>query len=71
MFLQGLSRVRNTCKHAIAYITSIPGAKLEDYVHEAYSVDMFKAAYEGRVPCIPDKSVAQSHTWLLYASAIA
>ena len=45
------------CRHAIAYITSIPSAKLEDYVHEYYSVDMFKAAYEGRVPCIPDKSM--------------
>ena len=45
------------CRHAIAYITSIPGAKLEDYVHEYYSVDMFKATYEGRVPCIPDNSM--------------
>jgi len=35
------------CKHAIAYITSIPGAILEDYVHEYYSVDKFKAAYQG------------------------
>ena len=44
------------CKHAIAYITSIPGAILEDYVHEYYSVDKFKAAYQGSVPSIPDKS---------------
>jgi len=43
-------------KHAIAYITSIPGAILEDYVHEYYSVDKFKAAYQGSVPSIPDKS---------------
>jgi hypothetical protein len=45
------------CKHAIAYITSIPAAKLEDYVDECYSVEKFKIAYEGSVPCIPDKSM--------------
>jgi hypothetical protein len=45
------------CKHAIAYITSIPGAKLEDYVDECYSVDKFKIAYAGSVPFIPDKSM--------------
>lgn len=32
------------CKHAIAYITSIPGAKLEDYVDECYSIEKFKIA---------------------------
>lgn len=45
------------CKHAIAYITSIPGAKLEDYVDECYSIEKFKIAYEGSVPSIPDKSM--------------
>jgi hypothetical protein len=45
------------CKHAIAYITSIPGAKLEDYVDECYSVKKFKIAYAGFVPSIPDKSM--------------
>jgi len=46
-----------SCKYAIAYITSIPGAKLEDHVNDYFSVQKFKAAYEDRVPSIPDKSV--------------
>jgi hypothetical protein len=45
------------CKHAIAYITSIPGAKLEDYVDEYFSINKFKAAYEGSIPSIPDKTM--------------
>ena len=45
------------CKHAIAYITSIPGAHLEDYVDEYYSVENFRVAYEGFIPSIPDKSM--------------
>lgn len=45
------------CKHAIAYITSIPHARLEDYVDDYYSVSKFKAAYAGSIPCIPDKSM--------------
>jgi len=45
------------CKHAIAYITSIPGAALEDYVDEYYSVEKFKIAYEGSILSIPDKSM--------------
>ena len=34
-----------SCKHDIAYITSIPGAHLEDYVDHYYSVEKFKVAY--------------------------
>ena len=45
------------CKHAIAYITSIPGAKLEDYVDEYFSVNNFTVAYDGSIPSIPDKSM--------------
>jgi hypothetical protein len=45
------------CKHATAYITSIPGEKLEDHVDEYFSVNKFRAAYEGSIPCIPDKSM--------------
>ena len=45
------------CKHAIAYITSIPGARLEDFVSDYYSVHNFKLAYQGSIPCIPDKSM--------------
>jgi hypothetical protein len=43
------------CKHAIAYITSIPGQKLEDYVDDYYSVQKFKAAYSGYLPTCPAK----------------
>jgi hypothetical protein len=45
------------CRHAIAYITSIPSAKLEDYVDDCYSVERFRAAYEGVIPSIPDKTM--------------
>jgi hypothetical protein len=45
------------CKHAIAYITSITGEKLEDHVDECYYVAKFKAAYEGVILSIPDKSM--------------
>ena len=45
------------CKHAIAYITFIPGQKLEDYVDDCYSVERFRAAYDGVIPSIPDKSM--------------
>ena len=46
-----------SCKHAIAYITLIYGTHLEDYVHEYYSIEKFKVAYEGSIPSIPDKSM--------------
>jgi len=45
------------CKRAIAYITSIPRAKLEDHVDDYFSIKKFKAAYEGRIPSIPDKTM--------------
>ena len=45
------------CKHAIAYITSIPGARLEDHVDDFFSVQKFKDAYAGSIPCIPNKSM--------------
>ena len=48
---------RIPCKYAIAYITSIPGKKLEDHVDDYFSVNKFRAAYEGSIPCIPDKSM--------------
>lgn len=44
------------CKHALAWILSNRGIKIEDYVHEYYSVARFKAAYEDRIEPIPDKS---------------
>ena len=45
------------CKYAIAFITSIHGEKIEDHVDSYYSVESFRAAYDGRIPAIPDKSM--------------
>ena len=45
------------CKHIIAYITSISGEKLEDHVDDYFSVNKFRATYEGSIPCIPNKSM--------------
>jgi len=45
------------CKHALAYITSIRGEKIEDHVDNYYSVQKFRSAYEGIIPAIPDKSM--------------
>jgi len=45
------------CKHAIAFITSIPGEKLEDHVDDYYSVKKFVLAYDGVIPSIPDKTM--------------
>lgn len=36
-------------KHALAWILSNRGLKIEDYIHEYYSVAKFKAAYEARI----------------------
>jgi len=44
------------CKHALAWILSNRGLKIEDYVHEYYSVAKFKAAYEDRIEPLPDRS---------------
>jgi len=38
-------------------ITSIPGEKLKDHVDEYFSINKFRAAYEGSIPYIPDKSM--------------
>ncbi|XP_066311510.1 uncharacterized protein [Miscanthus floridulus] len=45
------------CKHALAYITSIRGEKIEDHVDNYYSMHKFRSAYEGIIPTIPDKSM--------------
>ncbi|CAL4988960.1 unnamed protein product [Urochloa decumbens] len=44
------------CNHAISLICSYRGLELEDYVHSCYSVSKFKAAYEGWIEPIPDKT---------------
>jgi hypothetical protein len=48
---------RLPCKHAIAYITSIPREKIEDHMDNYYSVQSFRAAYDGIIPSILDKSM--------------
>ena len=44
------------CRHALAWILSNRGLNIGDYVHEYYSVARFRAAYEGRVEALPDRS---------------
>ncbi|WVZ62034.1 hypothetical protein U9M48_011824 [Paspalum notatum var. saurae] len=44
------------CTHALCVITSIRGHKIEDYVHEYYSVVMFKKAYEKCVKPMTDRT---------------
>ena len=44
------------CRHALAWILSNRGLNIGDYVHQYYSVAKFRAAYEGRVEAMPDRS---------------
>ncbi|CAO2174275.1 unnamed protein product [Urochloa humidicola] len=44
------------CFHAIAYITSLRNVPIENYVHEFYSVQRFKDAYQFEVNPMGDKS---------------
>ena len=46
------------CQHALALITSVQSANvhMEDFVHEYYSVDRFKAAYKRLIEPLPDRS---------------
>ena len=40
----------------MAWILSTRGLRIEDYVHEYYSVARFKATYADRIEPIPDRS---------------
>jgi zinc finger SWIM domain-containing protein 3 len=44
------------CMHAIAFICSLRGSNLEDYVHEYFSIAKFRVAYEGVIRPMTDKS---------------
>jgi len=44
------------CKHALAWILSNRGVKIEDFVHEYYSMARFKATYEDIIELILDRS---------------
>ena len=42
------------CKHALAFITSLSDAPIENYVDLYYSVEKFKVAYSQLIPAMPD-----------------
>jgi len=44
------------CRHAIAFITSLSNAALDNYVDPYYSVDKFRVAYAQLIPAMPDKT---------------
>jgi hypothetical protein len=44
------------CTHAICFIGSLRQVKLDDYVHEYYSLDRFKATYQFEVNLMVDKT---------------
>jgi len=44
------------CTHALCLINALRNRNVEDYVHEYYSVAMFKKAYEGVVHPMTDRS---------------
>ena len=48
------------CRHALAWILSNRGIKIEDYVHEYYSVARFKKAYEARVEDLKEYQIGPS-----------
>jgi len=45
-----------SCKHAIAFITSVSNVPLENYVDIYYSAEKFRVAYAQLVPAMEDKS---------------
>ena len=47
---------RIPCKHALAFITSLSDAPIENYVDLYYSVDKFRVAYNQVIHAMPDKS---------------
>ncbi|XP_078176238.1 uncharacterized protein LOC144569652 [Carex rostrata] len=44
------------CMHTIAFICTLRGACIEDYVHEYFSIAKFRVAYEGVIRPMIDKS---------------
>lgn len=45
-----------SCKHALAFITSITNAPIENYVDLYFSIEKFRAAYTALIPTMPDKT---------------
>lgn len=44
------------CPHALVVLTALPNVKLEDFVDDYYSVEKFKAAYQGEIEPLTDKT---------------
>lgn len=44
------------CPHALAFIQMFPDVDMATFVHEYYSVERFRAAYNGSIPHMTDKS---------------
>lgn len=44
------------CKHALAFITSLTNAPIENYVDLYYSVEKFRTTYSQLIPAIPEKT---------------
>jgi len=44
------------CRHALAQITTIRNPPWDEYLHDYYSVRMFRQAYAGVIRPFPDKS---------------
>ncbi|XP_066333963.1 uncharacterized protein, partial [Miscanthus floridulus] len=59
---------RIPCRHAIAFITSLSNAALDNYVDPYYSVDKFRVAYAQLIPAMPDKTQwpKATHEFFMY-----
>jgi hypothetical protein len=44
------------CPHALVVLTALPNVKMENFVDDYYSVEKFKAAYQGEIEPITDKT---------------
>ena len=48
--------IRKPCKHALAWIQSNRGLKIDDFIDDCYSIARFKAAYVDRIEPLPDRT---------------
>jgi len=44
------------CKHALAFITSLPNEPIEKHVDFYFSIEKFRAAYSACIPALPGKT---------------
>lgn len=44
------------CKHALAFITSLPNETIEKHVDFYYSIEKFRATYSALIPALNDKT---------------